>query len=76
MATRRIVDLTARPKAEESKDGNDGSSAKPVETLNFMVMDTREKMNEAMQVLFSRDSKLRRLQDRKAPSPPAPVAGE
>ena len=27
-----------------------------------MVIDTREKINDAMQVLFSRDSKLRRLQ--------------
>ena len=71
MATRRIVDLAPKPvasqgpKPEESKESgaskaNGGPSA--TETFNYMVMDTREKINEAMQVLFSRDSKLRRLQ--------------
>lgn len=68
MATRRIVDLTARPKVEEAKE-SEKMAARPVETLNFMVMDTRDKINTAMQALFSRDSKLRRLQD-KAPLPP------
>jgi len=68
MATRRIVDLTSKPKPEEAKDGDEAAAAaatsgKPVETLNFMVMDTRGKINDALKVLFSRDSKLRRLQD-------------
>ena len=39
------------------------------ETFNYMVMETREKINDAMQVLFSRDSKLRRLQDKPALAP-------
>jgi len=69
MATRRIIDLTVKPKVEEVKeDGKAASPAgsKPNETLNYMVMDTRGKINDALQVLFSRDSKLRRLHD-KAP---------
>ena len=72
MATRRIVDLTAQstgPKAEEAKENtrsNAGKEPSATETFNFLVMDTREKINDAMQVLFSRDSKLRRLQDRPA----------
>ena len=51
MATRRIVDLTAQPKAEEVKDGDDAAEAaqsKPVETLNYMVMETRGKINDAL----------------------------
>lgn len=66
MATRRIIDLTAKPKAEEAKDDEKPASpaaSKPTETLNYMVMDTRGKINDALQVLFSRDSKLRRLHD-------------
>ena len=64
MATRRIVDITPKgqqqqPKPEESKECT-------TETFNCLVMETREKINEAMQVLFSRDSKLRRLQDKPA----------
>ena len=68
MATRRIVDITPKtissaPKSEEAKE-TDANEPSSTETFNYLVMDTREKINEAMQVLFSRDSKLRRLQDR------------
>ena len=70
MATRRIVDLAPKPaasqgpKPEESKESRPVAASEPssTETFNYMVMDTREKINEAMQVLFSRDSKLCRLQ--------------
>ena len=79
MATRRIVDLTPKPvasqesKAEEKKENSITISTKnpsPTETFNYMVMDTREKINEAMQVLFSRDSKLRKLQGTTSALPP------
>lgn len=67
MATRRIVDLTApqsQPKREESKDNRDDRKVpSAAETLNTMVMDTRGKINDAMQILFSRDSKLRKLHE-------------
>ena len=66
MATRRIIDITPKgePKPEEAKVQT--SSVKnrqecTTETFNYLVMETREKINDAMQVLFSRDSKLRRL---------------
>ena len=39
------------------------------ETFNTMVIDTREKINEAMNVLFSRDSKLRKLQSMQENTP-------
>ena len=69
MATRRIVDITPKkavssaPQTEETKESV-SKEPSSTETFNYLVMDTREKINEAMQVLFSRDSKLRRLQDR------------
>ena len=75
MATRRIVDITPKPAAEpqpeEAKDSSE-KKAQPssTETFNYLVMDTRERINEAMQVLFSKDSKLRRLRD---PPPVAPA---
>ena len=79
MATRRIVDLTPKPiasqepKVEENKENSVATSSKdpsPTETFNYMVMETREKINDAMQVLFSRDSKLRRLQGTASTMPP------
>ena len=74
MATRRIVDITPKgpPKPEESKEQTSVSTKQQectTETFNYMVMETREKINDAMQVLFSRDSKLRRLQDKPALAP-------
>lgn len=65
MACRRIVDLTkttpaassAAPQPEEAKT----NEPHPNETFNYMVMETREKINDAMQILFSKDSKLRKL---------------
>lgn len=73
MATRRIVDI--RPKTTVNKDAQQPEEVKEMatskaesgsttETFNYLVMDTREKINDAMKVLFSRDSKLRTLQDR------------
>lgn len=72
MATRRIVDIrpktviskeAAQQQPEEAKETAKSNSEATTETFNCLVMDTREKINEAMKVLFSRDSKLRTLQE-------------
>ena len=76
MAARRIVDLThpQKPKVEEQKEDDSAidkitKEAQMTETFNTMVIDTREKINEAMNVLFSRDSKLRKLQSMQENTP-------
>jgi hypothetical protein len=63
MASRRIVDLTKAPITPKPEEAKNVEMKQPnfTETFNYMVMETREKINDAMQVLFTKDSKLRKL---------------
>lgn len=63
MACRRIVDLTKGSVASKPEESKVDAIKQPnfTETFNYMVMETREKINGAMQVLFTKDSKLRKL---------------
>lgn len=63
MATRRIIDLskpladqTARTEAVKNEQKLDNQSQ------NCLLLEAREKINDAMEVLFTKDSRLRKLQ--------------
>ena len=62
MAKARIVDFSKleQPGAEMKKEVR---KAAQTEQLNYMVVEAREKIAQAMKVLFSNDSRLKNLSD-------------
>lgn len=67
MATRRIVDLS-KPLEEQYQTKTDAIEAVKnelkvnTESQNYLLVEAREKINDAMEVLFTKDSRLRKLQ--------------
>ena len=67
MATRRIIDLS-KPIAEQYQTKTDAIDAVKnelkvnTESQNYLLVEAREKINDAMEVLFTKDSRLRKLQ--------------
>ena len=69
MATRRIVDLS-KPLEDQTtfQSKNDALDAVRselkvnTESQNYLLVEAREKINDAMEVLFTKDSRLRKLQ--------------
>jgi hypothetical protein len=56
MAAAKIVDLSKVDQRES------GSQPSKTEHLNYLVVEARQKINNAMNVLFSNDSRLKSLQ--------------
>lgn len=66
MATRRVVDLS-KPLQDQGSTAEAVQAAAKLntESQNYLVVEAREKINEAIEVLFSKDSRLRKLQQPK-----------
>lgn len=63
MAARRVVDLS-KPLSEQGSTAEVVQAAAKLntESQNYLVVEAREKINEAIEVLFTKDSRLRKLQ--------------
>ena len=63
MATRRVVDLS-KPLQDQGSTAEAVQAAAKLntESQNYLVVEAREKINEAIEVLFTKDSRLRKLQ--------------
>ena len=63
MATRRIVDLS-KPLADQAAITEAVKNEQKLDnqSQNCLLLEAREKINDAMEVLFTKDSRLRKLQ--------------
>ena len=62
MATRRIVDLS-KPLADQAAITEAVKNEQKLDnqSQNCLLLEAREKINDAMEVLFTKDSRLRKL---------------
>jgi len=67
MAKARIIDFSKLSKDKEAAPSAAGDlTKKKTESVNYLLVDARRKINDAMEILFTKDSNLRKLAASKA----------